>query len=115
MIKLTNITSSSLQTFTFTTEDKTDVTMTMRYMSSQLGWIANISDSNGFTVNGIALIASPNLLREFKEIIGYGIAITSVTGYDPRNIDSFFSESAIMYVLSNSEVEEIERQIYEQV
>ncbi len=76
-------------------------------------WVADIVDSNGFAVNCISLICSPNVLREFKNIITYGLAIVSISGYDPRDLTSFYDKNATINILSKAEVESIESQIYE--
>lgn len=111
MIRLTNINDRARQNFVFSI-DKTTVIVDMWFMPTQQKWFMSISDSNGFVLKNIQLGVSPNILRSYRLRLNYGLALVTDNGFDPRSLDDFKTDKAIIYVLNSSEVDEVEQNIY---
>lgn len=54
------------------------------------------------------MVNSINLLRQFKNIIGFGIACDTINGLDPIRPDAFLSGDAQLYLMDAEEVRLIE-------
>lgn len=99
---------SANQKFTLNAIDSGDqITCVMQYLPTQRGWVLNVS-YNGFELNGIAVVNSFNILRNYRNIIPFGLTVTTIDGFDPYYVQDFSSQRAQMYLLSTSEVEELE-------
>lgn len=82
-----------------------DITFTLYYRSRTREWTADISFGDNFTVNGIKLVVSPNLLYQWHNNIPFGLLIQSKDGLDPLFIDDFISNGRVkMFLLTSSEV-----------
>jgi hypothetical protein len=75
-------------------------------------WIADFT-LNDFTVRGLPVLCSLNMLRNFKNVIPFGILVLTTDGQDPRGLTDFETQYLKMYLLSQDEVEEIERTYFE--
>lgn len=104
---LNKITAEASQKFFLTGNTGQRITMNLRYMPSIQGWQMDLS-YNDFTANGIHVVGSPNLLRNFKNIIPFGIACVVTDGLDPYYIDDFSSGRAVLYLLSEADVKSVE-------
>lgn len=88
------------------------ITMNIRYLPTQSLWIADF-ELGDFIIRGITIVSSLNILRNYNNIIPFGIYVTTTDGQDPRGVNDFESESALMYLLSADEVREIEGALFE--
>lgn len=79
----------------------------LEYMPTQEGWKFNVNDGE-FILNGALLTISPNILRNYKNIINYGISVVSTDGFDPATLDDFTSGRVQIYLLSPEEVAGVE-------
>lgn len=64
------------------------------------------------TVNGSMLCTHPNLLRPWKNVIPFGLAITSSDGGDPFSLQDFVSGRVQVFVLNAADVAVIENQFF---
>jgi hypothetical protein len=104
---LNKIAADGQQKFFLTGNPGPVVTMDLRYLPTQELWMMGL-ERGDFKLGGIIVTASPNILRNYKNIIPFGIACTTVDGLDPYFIDDFSEKKASLYLLSAAEVEEIE-------
>ena len=113
MVKITSINNNANQIIQYQANDGSVVLLNLKYLANVQRWILNVNQSvTNFIVNGIGLSLNLNILREWREIIDYGIMIASENGFDPYKIDSFSSGECSFYILENSsEVQEIENSI----
>lgn len=80
------------------------IIMDLRYLPTQKTWMANIQFDE-FTLNGITVTTSPNILRAYNNIVSFGMACITDDGQDPRNLSDFDSGYAALYLLSSDEVQ----------
>lgn len=73
-------------------------------------WSLNVTHPL-LTLVGVDLCLSPNILRQWRNQISFGIAVTSYDGYDPVDINDFTDGRISVYILSAAEVSEVESTI----
>ena len=110
MIILTEITDDPKQKFTVQREDNETFTLELEFLDQQERWIYNISDipNSDIVINGSSIVSNPNLLRQFKRTLDFGISCTSKDGDDPSFIDDFSSGRVELGILTAAEVQKIE-------
>ena len=111
MIKITEINNDAKQQLTLVTEDGFEIKFLIEFRPTQTGWFFNLTH-NDLTINGVRLCHFPNVLRQWKNIIPFGIACVVTDSGEPYYIDDFSSERVAIYLLTESEVEEIEEDIF---
>lgn len=110
MIIITEITDDPKQKFTVQREDNETFTLELEFLEQQERWIYNISNlvNSDIVINGSSIVSNPNLLRQFKRTLDFGISCTSEDGVDPSFIDDFSSGRVELGILTEAEVQEIE-------
>lgn len=105
------ITDQPRQTIALALPDGSRATLTLEYRANQLAWFADVLNGD-FTVKGIQLSSFPNLLRQFRKRISFGLSILGAGDLDPASVDDFVNGNAIFYLLDQTDVEEIEATIF---
>lgn len=100
---LTGFTSQPKQLLSFVLDDGSTVTMSMAYAQQQLGWFADFQWSN-WSVTGLRLTASPNLLRMEQRILPFGFAIVTSNNVEPLNLQDFADGTAQVWLLNADDV-----------
>jgi len=96
------------QNFSLTLSDGSLVTMRMEYRPAQLGWFYDISWSTTFLARGRRMVASQNILRQFRDIIPFGLICLTKQGLEPLNLRDFALGNAQLYVIEGTEVDEVD-------
>lgn len=94
--------------------DGSIVVINLIYFPAIQRWIMNVARDT-FSVNGINICLNPNIMRQWKNVIPFGIFCDSVDGVDPIYIDDFFNGRVQLYMLNASDVVAVENQIAESV
>ena len=108
---LTGLTDQPNQEFPITLPDGTTATLDLEFWPQQLGWYYNLTwdgQTPAFGLNGQYLAASPNLLRQWRNVIPFGIAITTLDGQDPTNQEDFVNGNCTLLLLNASDVGMVE-------
>ncbi len=108
---LNKINDNAHQKFFLTGNPGQRIILVLRYLASQQMWMADI-EWGEFVLNGILVTASPNMLRNYKNLIPFGLACTVVDGLDPYYIDDFDKGRASLFLLSAAEVQAIEEAMF---
>ena len=87
------------------------ITMNLRYLPTQSMWVADFI-LNDFEIKNISVVNAINLLRNYNNIIPFGVMVVTTDGQDPRSINDFASEYAKLYLLSRDEVIGIEETLF---
>lgn len=111
MQHITSITSKPKQKMTLVLENNETVDFYLYYLPRQMGWFYNFTYKN-LTVNCSKAVLSPNVLRQFKRIIPFGIMFTADSFVEPFDIDDFSNGRVSMYILNSDEVKEIESEAF---
>lgn len=107
MLLLNGITDDAQQAITLTGVPGINIAFTLRYMPRTQNWIMGVDDGTT-SIQGIAVMNSLNMLRQWKNNISYGIACIRNDGLDPYQLTDFSSGLANLYLLDGADVAAIE-------
>lgn len=79
------------------------ITVTVEFVASQRGWFYSIEYPGWTGVSRRRLVASPNMLRQFRGVIPFGISCNVSDGQEPINKDDFTSGRVQIYILNTAE------------
>lgn len=111
MYLIQQVTQDPLQKQTLILPDGTSLTLTIYFVPMQYGWFITSLVYGNFTLNGLRITVSPNMLRQFKNQIPFGLACyanPSGKGREPSQQEDFSSNAFTLYLLDQVEVNEYE-------
>lgn len=111
MKRLDRLTDSAKQRYIVPLDDGGSFTLHLQYMPRVQMWKADIQQGD-FILNGILVTSYPNILRQYKNILQFGIMVAVEDGTDPRYQDDFVTGRAKMYVLNADDIAYIEERIF---
>jgi hypothetical protein len=103
-----NITSQPLQEQTLILTTGSPLLLQLYYRPVQQGWFINTLTYLTFTLNGMRVTNQLNMLRQWKNILPFGLACISASNREPSLIADFSSGASNLYILSAAEVQEYE-------
>lgn len=107
MYQIENITKDPKQIQTLLLPDGSGISFELVFVDMQLGWFFNLIYGS-FVLSGMRVVNSPNILRQFKNQIPFGLACFSKNDREPSLIKDFISGASKLYVLNADEVQEYE-------
>lgn len=111
MLQITGLTNDGLQQFVLNGIPGVSASVLLRFMPRIQNWIMDIS-SGSFTANGIPILCGPNILRQWRNIIPFGIACTDIYFLDPYTINDFAIGAASLYLLNSADVAAVEAEFF---
>jgi len=108
MTQIQTMTADYLQDQTFFLPDGSSVSIEFYYRPTQYGWFINSLTYGSFVLNGLRISDSPNLLRQFKNQLPFGLACVTNALRDPTQLEDFASGASNLYFLDASEVQDYE-------
>ena len=111
MKKINGITSQPKQQMTLQLDDGSQATLYLAFIPQQFGWVFNLTWGS-FTLNGVRLTAQPNVFRQWKNILPFGIMVDSPGHLDPFTQEAFTIDGATLLLLSAADVETVENTIF---
>lgn len=114
MKSIAGLTSQPNQDSFIVLDDGSRAKLSLSYRPQQLGWFYNLSWPGNaalpvpFAVNGNRLVASPNILRQYRRLIPFGLMLFTVDQGEPMGRTCFVDGTADLILLSADEVAEIE-------
>lgn len=108
MKQIDNISDDANQLSNVILDDGSIAAIQLVYRPATQRWTLTVSRGT-FKVEGIQVTYHQNLMRQWRHLIPFGIACTTVDMADPVFIDDFSSGRAALYVLSESEVDSVEQ------
>lgn len=115
MQTVTGISNQPTQVFNLVPEDGSTVTLTLTYRPQQMGWFYDLvwnGTDPATTINGRRVSNFPNLLRQFKNVLSFGIACVTADGHEPLGQNDFASGYAQLLLLSPADLAAIEAQVF---
>lgn len=93
--------------------DGTDIkaTLLLEYKPLLYCWNFTLTWDTFETYNE-QVVTTQNLLRQYRDLVPFGIGIKTKSGLDPLTLDAFSSGEASLYVQNAAEVAEIEAFYY---
>ena len=111
--QVTNLTGFADQLLVLQLVDGTSLTLELIFQGATNRWCGIVTYAPGnFNSGLIDLCCSPNILRQWKEILPFGIAITTADQTDPFDINDFTTGRVSMWLLDQADVAEIELVVY---
>ncbi len=86
--------------------DGSSILMTLYFRPLQQGWFIDELTRDSFTVKGLRITNSPNMLNQWKNLIPFGLACFSDGMREPSLLEDFSSGASKLYILSEEEVVE---------
>lgn len=112
MRQVDNLTADANQLTQVLLDDGTTIQLQLVYMAAIQRWVATINHDDDFEVDNLVLCAHPNILREFRNVISFGICIIATDGLDPIFIDDFTSGRCTIFILNLAEVLATETHVF---
>ena len=107
MYQIQQITSAPQQQQTVTLPNGVQLGLTLYYSQQQYGWFAGISYGSTFSLQGLRITVSPNMLYQWKNILPFGLGCFITTANrEPTQLQDFSTNLFRLYVLSPDEVAE---------
>jgi hypothetical protein len=106
-MKLITVNSNYKQKQSIILDDGTIFTMSISFRPRQQGWFITDLSYDDFELKGLRIVVSPNLLLQYKNIIPFGLACYSQGNREPMLKEDFSSKNVNLYLLTQSEVEEM--------
>jgi hypothetical protein len=105
MIQVTGLTADAKQSQTLVLPDGSLAPFYMEYWDNQEGWFFTMSYGTAWSgVMNKRLVVSPNMLRAYRNIIPFGLALTTIDGYEPVFINDFINGRATLYLLDQTDI-----------
>lgn len=109
---ITTLTQYPNQLHTLVLEDNNTAEMKLFYCARMQSWFINLNYED-VTINGIKLVLHPNILRQFRRYLPFGLSIyTEGDLVEPFEIEAFSSGRVKIGILNSDEIKEIETDIY---
>ncbi len=108
MYKITKISSDALQQQSLVLPDGTLFTITMEFIPMQLGWFFRSIVYGDWSVQGMRICVSPNMLYQFKNRLPFGLGCFSNVGpREPSLQQDFSSDAFSLFILDSAEVDDL--------
>lgn len=107
---INGLTSNPKQQIPVILADGTTLNIGLAFFSMQSGWFfTSLNWNNGQWVeNGRRVVSHPNMLRQYRNIIPFGLACFTTGNREPTQQQDFSSGASALYILSASEVLDFE-------
>jgi hypothetical protein len=107
MKKIDTLDDSATQTTSVSLDDGTTVSLTFRYLPTVQRWAFDVEHQD-LTTRGATLCLHPNILRSWRNVCRFGLAVSSTDGVDPVSLSDFSSGRVSVYVLDQTEINSME-------
>lgn len=111
MKTITSLTDEPKQRHQLVLDTNDTVEFRLYFYPTQKSWYFDFLYNN-LIVNGSKVVLSPNTLRNFKNIIPFGIGFVTDGFVEPYKLDDFSSGRVKMVLLNKEDVMEVERNIF---
>ena len=114
MVLIDNLSDAADMQTALQLPDGSTATLELIFLGAVNRWVFNIAhpDFPAGAYNGQMLCVHPNILRQFKNLLPFGIAVVSATGNDPVNIEDFANGSIMLYLLDAADVLAVEQTFF---
>ena len=110
MKQIATLSSDADQLVYMILDDGTTLSLEFVYRPAIQRWSLSLVHSK-LTLNGYNLCLGPNILRQWKKLVPFGLAVTSTDGEDPVDVSDFESGRISVFLLSEDETAQVESEI----
>ncbi len=111
MQQISNLSDEANQLTKVVLADGSVATFEFQYLAAIERWAFSVSHPE-LQCDGMILCDGPNVLRQWRNLIPFGLGCYSTDGADPFYIEDFVSGRITLYVLDASEVAFFETNVY---
>jgi hypothetical protein len=111
MLLLNGLTNDAMQQATLDGIPGLSINIALRYMPRIQIWNMDVS-YNDFIAQGIPILCGPNILRQWRNIIPFGMACTNLYDLDPYTLEDFINGNSSLYLLDSPDVQYVENNIF---
>ena len=111
MKKITNVTNEPKQKLTLQTENGEDIEFYLTFEPRVQSWFFSFKYKDK-EANNLQVVLHPNILRQFRRIIPFGIGFMGNTKAEPFNINAFITGACSLVLLNSTEVKNIELEYF---
>lgn len=90
-----------------TLPDGTTLTLTLYWRPQQSGWFYDLAwdgQTPTWLNHGMRLVAGPNVLRQYKNQLTFGLQVSTSDGLDPNGQEDFADGTCTLTLLDDQEV-----------
>lgn len=109
MRQITDLTTDAKQQFDIVIDGYDVATVYLEWKPNQTGWFMNVI-WNTFSLYNLRVTTGQNILRQFKDIIPFGIGIGGVGSVDPVTEDAWINYNQF-YILDETDKQAVEDDI----
>lgn len=84
--------------------------LTLKFNPNQVSWFFDLVWQDFSTYNQ-KLTLAPNVLRQYKDVLPFGLFCLNDNNVDPCTIDAFTNDTAL-FLLEEADVEDFETRVY---
>lgn len=104
MYQVQQIQAAPNQSFPVTLENGIQMNFDLYFSPMQQCWFITSMTYLGFEVHGLKVSNNPNMLRQWEDLIPFGMACFSQSDREPALLEDFFNGNSKLYILSQDEV-----------
>ena len=108
---ITSLTNYPNQMHRLVLENNETADFHLYYSARMQSWYFDITYKN-WTINGVKIVLSPNILRQFRKVIPFGLSFMTNSYVEPFEVECFTSGRVEMGILNAEEVKQVEADYY---
>ena len=108
---ITTLTSHPNQIHRLVLEDNETADFRLYYSARMQSWYFDITYKD-WSANGVKIVLHPNILRQFRNIIPFGLSFSTDSYVEPFEVECFKSGRVQVGILNKEEVSLVEANIY---
>lgn len=109
MFRIQNITSYPYQGKSLVLPDGTRVEIDIQFFPLRKCWVIKRLSYQDFLLHSYKIVNGTNILRQFKNILPFGLACYDPSGRDPQFLEDFTEQgSHRLFILTQDEVQRYE-------
>lgn len=108
MNRVDNLSDNASQITRLILDDGSVVVLSLQYSAASERWTYSVSYGD-FTFNGGNLCLNPNFMRQWRQVLPFGLACASTDGVDPFDVEDFASGRVSLYKLNAQDVQTVEQ------
>lgn len=111
MLAINSLTNDPMQQFSLTGISGVQIGALIRFMPRIQQWLLNVSFGS-VQINGIPIVSSPNLLRQWRNLIPFGLACANKYYLDPYTVNDFVNGASSLFLLDSDDVAAVEAGLF---
>lgn len=111
MTLIDNLTNFANQQTTLILDDGTTVDLVLLFNAATDRWVMSVTYLDKI-IESLGLCTLPNVLRQWMNVLPFGIACVTADQTDPFDINDFSTGRVKLYLLTAADVAQIETKIY---